>query len=168
MAEEFTNVEARLVSRIKELGLKQSDICQETGLSTTAVSNYCTGKRLPDTLSLYKIAMVLKVPMEWILTGKNSTNEESEQERLQNLNLLKYKEILSCDGSPLEDEEADIIAMYRLLPDPKQEDVFDIVLSMYKRHVEKKKESIYSAYTKSSSERAGAPVEDGSSQGGIA
>lgn len=168
MAEEFTNVEARLVSRIKELGLKQSDICQETGLSTTAVSNYCTGKRLPDTLSLYKMAMVLKVPMEWILTGKNPTNEESEQERLQNLKLLKHKEILSCDGSPLEDEEADIIAMYRLLPDPKQEDVFDIVLSMYKRHIEKKKESIYSTYTRGSSKLAGGLAEGDENQGGIA
>lgn len=167
MSEEFTNVESRLISRIKELGLKQADICQETGLSTTAVSNYCTGKRLPDTLSLYKIAMVLKVPMEWILTGKNQTNEESEQERLQNYELTRHKEILSCDGSPLEEEEADLVAMYRLLPDHKKEDAFDIICTLYQKHVERKKESFYWTYKEDRLKPKGDTV-DNDSRGVIA
>ena len=53
---------------------------------------------------------------------------------------------LSCDGSPLEAEEADLIAMFRLLPSYEREDLFDLVYFKYKKHVEKKMESIYWTY----------------------
>lgn len=166
MAEEFTNVGSRLVLRMKELGLKQLSICQKTGLSTTAVSNYCTGKRLPDTLSLYKLANVLKVSMEWILTGEDVTSEDFES--IENPKLKKEKQSLICDGSPLEDEEADLIAMYRLLPSHVREDMFDQLHCLYLKYAERKKESIYWTYAADKEERKGIAASDDGSQGGIA
>ena len=43
---------------------------------------------------------------------------------------------LTCDGSPLEDEEADLIAMYRLLPEEQQEDIFDLEMCIRARYGE--------------------------------
>ena len=163
----FTKVETRIVTRIKELGLKQLDICQETGLSTTAMSAYCTGKRIPETSALHRISKALKISMEWILTGEDVTNEESEN-NLDRAEVHKEKQNLICDGSPLKDEEADLVAMYRLLPSHEREDLFDLAYFKYKKHVEKKKESIYSLYTKGTSATPGGLAEDDGTQGEMA
>ncbi len=167
MDDTFTNVETRIVTRIKELGLKQLDICQETGLSTTAMSAYCTGKRIPETSALHRISKALKISMEWILTGEDITSEELAN-NLDRTEVLKEKQNLICDGSPLKDEEADLVAMYRLLPSHEREDLFDLAYFKYKKHVEKKRESIYSLYTRGSSNAAGGLVEDDDNEGGIA
>ena len=74
----YTHIGVRVITRLRELGLKQVDLCRETGLSTTAISQYCTGKRVPDTVALHKMAIVLKTSMEWILTGENATIEDFE------------------------------------------------------------------------------------------
>ena len=66
MTKEFTDVGRRIVSRLNSLGIKQAYLCKETGLSSNAISQYCTGKRIPDTTSLYLISTVLKTSMEWV------------------------------------------------------------------------------------------------------
>lgn len=75
---------------------------------------------------------------------------------------------LICDGSPLEGEEADLIAMYRLLPEEQREDIFDLVHLKYRKHVERKKESIYWTYHNGSSATKSGPAEDAEAQGGTA
>lgn len=217
----YTHVGDRINLRIKELGLKQADLCRETGLSTTAMSQYCTGKRIPDTASLHKIAIVLDTSMEWLLEGDlltdvNLTNENSSAElvhrlaiaiqkkgitfsrverdcglgnstikrwntqspRLDKLVLVaqyldvsldylvygtirsdsssdsesldldgyKAEQGLTCDGSPLSEAETDLVAMFRLLSPSHQEELFDLTYFKYRRHVEEKRESIYSTY----------------------
>ena len=77
----FSDVGNRIARRIKELDMRQLDVCNKTGLSTTALSQYCTGKRVPDTVSLYKIATALGVSMEWVLTGEDVTNENSQDRK---------------------------------------------------------------------------------------
>ena len=57
---------------------------------------------------------------------------------------------------------ADLVAMYRLLPDHQQEDAFDLVYFKYKKHVEQKMESIYWTYTEDRKGSKGGPAEDGS------
>lgn len=155
----FSNVGDRLNARFSELGLKQLEVCQITGLSTTAMSQYCTGKRIPDTASLYKLASSLKVSMEWILTGEDLTKEDSTD-----LRTLKEQQGLLCDGSPLSEDEADLVAMYRLLPSHEREDLFDLVYFKYRKHVEKKAESIYWTYfdgDKKSGSPGGADAREG-------
>lgn len=160
----FTDVGHRILTQSKACGLSQVDIHNKSGLSTTAISNYCTEKRLPDTTALYKIASILGVSMEWILTGEDTTNADSESAPFD-LTAIKEEQGLSCDGSPLEDEEADLVAMYRLLPDYRKEDVFDIVYTMYQKHVERKKDSIYWTYKEDRLKQKGTTADDGSQDG---
>ena len=100
---DFSGIGRRINERLKEMGLKQTDLCRVTGLSTTAISQYCTEKRIPDTTSLFKSSNVLNTSMEWMLIGDHSTNEDSTNEDSE------------CDGIPLSTDENDLIAMYRLL-----------------------------------------------------
>lgn len=153
----FTDVGLRISKRIRELGLKQLDVCNKSGLSTTALSQYCTGKRIPDTLSLYKIATILGVSMEWVLTGENQTNENCTSEPLC-LDEIKASQGLTCDGLPLSEDEVDLVAMYRLLPPSHREEIFDLVYFKYKRHIEEKKESIYSTYFYESDDEESGPA----------
>lgn len=141
----FTDVGLRISKRIRELGLRQLDVCNKTGLSTTALSQYCTGKRIPDTLSLYKLSIILGVSMEWVLTGSTLTTENHTSETLD-LDEVKAAQGLTCDGLPLAEDEVDLLAMYRLLPPSHREELFDLAYFKYKRHVEEKKESIYSTF----------------------
>jgi len=46
---QYSYVGDRIISRLKELGMSQVVLGRETGLSTTAISAYCTGKRVPET-----------------------------------------------------------------------------------------------------------------------
>lgn len=163
----FSDVGCRISKRIKGLGLKQLDICDKTGLSTTAMSQYCTGKRVPDTVSLYKIAIALGVSMEWILTGEDLTIEDS-RDGSPNLEEIKREQGLVCDGSPLDDMEADLIAMFRLLPEEEREDIFDIVHLKYKRRVERKRESIYWTYFDESGDEQSGPAEGREARDGTA
>ena len=121
----FANVGDRIISRLQELGMKQADLCKKTGLSTTAMSHYCTGKHIPDTASLYKIATVLKTSMEWLITGKGLTSENTAPE---------------CPNQT----ESNLLSMFRLLSDYEQEDIFDLVHLKYKKHVEGKRAPTYS------------------------
>lgn len=163
----FTDVGHRISTQIKACGLNQVDIHNKSGLSTTAISNYCTEKRLPDTTSLYKIASILGVSMEWILTGKDVTNEDSES-ALLDLTAVKEEQGLICDGSPLDNVEADLIAMFRLLPEEEREDIFDIVHLKYKRRIERKKGSIYWTYFEEDSGEENGPAGGCEAQGGTA
>ena len=153
----FTDVGLRISKRIRELGLKQLDVCNKSGLSTTALSQYCTGKRIPDTLSLYKIATILGVSMEWVLTGENQTNENCTSEPLC-LDEIKASQGLTCDGLPLSEDEVDLVAMYRLLPPSHREEIFDLVHFKYKRIDKKKKASIFWTYFDESNDEKSGPA----------
>ena len=61
--------------------------------------------------------------------------------------LLEIPEVsdLVCDGVPLSEAEADLIAMYRILDDHGREDVFDFVTMKYEKATGEKG-SIYSTY----------------------
>ena len=156
MEAEYSHVDVRILSKLKTLGKSQVQLSKETGLSTTALSSYCTGKRVPETSALYRLAKALQTSMEWILTGEDLTNEDSAVP------------IPTCDDTPLKSEEADLIAMFRLLPSYEREDLFDLVYFKYKKHVEKKMESIYWTYAdeRGKTKPTSAPGDD--SQSGIA
>ena len=64
---------------------------------------------------------------------------------------------LICDGSPLEGEEADLIAMYRLLPEEQREDIFDLVHLKYRKHVERKKSLFTGRITTAAPQQKAAP-----------
>ena len=162
----FSDVGNRIARRIKELDMRQLDVCNKTGLSTTALSQYCTGKRVPDTVSLYKIATALGVSMEWVLTGEDVTNENS-QPAPPDLEAAKREQGLLCDGSPLSSLETDVVSMFRLLPEEEREDIFDIVHLKYRRRLGKKAGSIYWTYFDENGEESG-PAEGREARDGTA
>jgi transcriptional regulator with XRE-family HTH domain len=155
MDEQFAYIGVRIISQLKKLGLKQADLCRETGLSTTAISQYCTGKRIPDTASLYKMATVLKTSMEWLLTGESLTTESLTNEKS------------TCDGIPLVESEADLIAMFRLLDEKGRETAFDFVTMLYEKATGEKA-SIYSTYTDTSKPQKSDPASGGNTKSGTA
>lgn len=71
LVEDFQGVGERIKQRLKELNLKQSDVCRMTGFSKTTLSNYINSNRLPHTPVLYELAKILKVSMEWLLSGED-------------------------------------------------------------------------------------------------
>ena len=156
METKFAYVGVRIISRLKELGLKQADLCRESGISSNAISQYCTGKRVPDTAALLKIASVLKTSMEWILTGKDTTSENTTNVRLV------------CDGAELSQVEADLVAMFRVLGERDRETAFDFVTMLYEK-ASGEKGSVYSTYIDDEKERKkSGPAEGREAQAGTA
>ena len=71
-----------------------------------------------------------------------------------------------CDGEPLSEDEADLVAMYRCLPMEDQEEIFAFTKFKYNRQ-ERKRGSSFSAYTGNGKTKISDP-EEGESTSGIA
>lgn len=137
MNEEFESVGMRITERMNILGLKQVNIINTTGISKTAISNYVNGNRIPDTMSIYKLSKILKVSIEWLLTGTQMKTERN-------------------DSEPLSEMENDIISMFRQLDERDQEDTFDSIKLKYDRMLKKGKQtSLYSTYTEEKESKKG-------------
>lgn len=137
-----------LVDRIsqiaKEKGLTFKALEREVGLGNGTIKRWEV--QSPRLDGLIKVAEYLHVSLDLLVFGDSQTaNVTNDREHLW-LDRLKHEQGLICDGSPLTDEEADLIAMFRLLPSHEQEDIFDLIYFKYKKHVEKKAESIYWTY----------------------
>lgn len=72
MEENFQGIGDRIVQKMNELGISQKDIYSVTGFSKTTMSNYVNGRRVPNTIELYKLAKFFSVSMEWLLTGEET------------------------------------------------------------------------------------------------
>lgn len=152
---------------LKELRSKnnitQVELAKKVGVSPGNIGDWETGRSKPGYNALAALTRIFGVSADYLLeldtvpvkTGDNLTNYKQEQG-------------LVCDGSPLEDEEADLVAMYRLLPEEQQEDVFDIVYLKYRKHVERKKESIYWTFHTDGSSTKSDPAEGRETQNGTA
>lgn len=149
----------RIHMRRKELKLTMKAIFEQENIKTGNLSELENDKYLPSVQTLISLARVLDCSIDWLLTGKEYTPSSSDS---LNFETLKAEQGLLCDGSPLSDEEADLVAMYRLLPEHQQEDAFDLVYFKYKKHVEQKMESIYWTYTEDRNGSKGDPAEGGS------
>ena len=122
-------------------GISQGQLAKSVGVSPGNVSDWEVGKTKPGYVALAALARFFGVSADYLLeldTAPVKTGADLER--------VKLEQGLSCDGSPLEAEEADLIAMFRLLPSYEREDLFDLVYFKYKKHVEKKMESIYWTY----------------------
>lgn len=102
---DLENLGERLKESIKEAKTNQKELAEKTGLSTTSINNYTSGKRVPDADSFYKMCAYLNTRMEWILTGKGPRhiNDElclstDEKEVLDVYNKLTYEEKMIIKG----------------------------------------------------------------------
>jgi transcriptional regulator with XRE-family HTH domain len=134
----------RLQALVKERGMTFKQLEREVGLGNGTIRRW--EEQSPRVDKLTKVADFLQVSLDYLVYGRDVLElSEGRKEEFEPKAVQEAQKLL-CDGSPLDEEEADLVAMYRLLPDYRKEDVFDIVHTMYQKHVERKKESIYWTY----------------------
>lgn len=132
----------RIETKIKEKGLNFKRVERECGLGNGTIKRWA--EQSPRLDKLVTVAEYLQVSLDYLVFGSETKTSPNGD----NIDLDTYKKDqgLACDGSPLSPIEADLVAMFRLLPPSHQEELFDLVYFKYKRAVEDKKESIYSTY----------------------
>lgn len=98
-----------------EKNLTQGQLAKEVGVSPGNVGDWETGKSKPGYNALASLARIFEVSADYLLEIEPSPAKASDD-------LFAHQKTagLICDGSPLEGEEADLIAMYRLLPEEQR------------------------------------------------
>lgn len=145
----------RIEKRIKEKGTNFKRVEQELGLGNGTIKRWST--QSPRLDKLVPVAEYLQVSLDYLVFG-SSVSETSTNGDRPDLEAEKERQGLTCDGLPLSEDEVDLVAMYQLLPPSHREEVFDLVYFKYKRHVEEKKESIYSTYFDGSEDEKSGPA----------
>lgn len=124
---------------LKELrtrkGMTQGQLAKAVGVSPGNVGDWETGKSKPGYSALAALARFFEVSADYLL----ELESENASDRKPNV-------MLSCDGVPLTESEADLIAMYRLVPDADKQTIFDIAKLKYEQSTGEKV-SIYSTYS---------------------
>lgn len=135
-----------------EKNLTQGQLAKEVGVSPGNVGDWETGKSKPGYNALASLARIFEVSADYLLEIEPSPAKASDD-------LFAHQKTagLICDGSPLEGEEADLIAMYRLLPEEQREDIFDLVHLKYRKHVERKKSLFTGRITTAAPQQKAAP-----------
>lgn len=145
---------------LKELrskkGITQGQLAKKIGVSPGNVGDWETGKSKPGYSALAALTRIFEVSADYLLEL-----DSFDEKNGLTTDLFEYKteQGLTCDGSPLDEMEADVIAMFRLLPETHKEEVYDFIYFKYKRHIENKKESIFSTYKKESRPQKNTPNE---------
>lgn len=147
----------RIRTRRKELNLTMKDIFDRENIKTGNLSELENDKYLPSVQTLISLSRALECSIDWILTG---TEYRAEPAKVQGFRTLRTEQGLMCDGSPLTEMEADLVAMFRLMPDEVHKEVFDYTYFKYKCHVEKNGASIYSTYSDARSNKKSGHTQD--------
>jgi transcriptional regulator with XRE-family HTH domain len=92
----------RMREFLSEMGLRPADISRETGISTSALSLYLSGKRNPSQQALLKLNSIYNINTNWLLTGEgpkflgrgNDEDQDSASNKRNNENseVAKWKE----------------------------------------------------------------------------
>lgn len=132
---------ADILRRLRaEAGVSQGKLAKSIGVSSGNVSSWETGEAKPGYTALCALAQFFGVSADYLL--ELSPQKKGGETRVD-LDAIKKELGLTCDGLPLSEDEVDLVAMYRLLPEDQREDVFDMVHLKYQKHVERKKGSIF-------------------------
>lgn len=135
-----------------EKGVSQVELARAISVSNGNVGDWERGRSKPGYDALVALSRYFEIS-----AGRLLGLDDSLENKRDDLAAYKQEQGLTCDGSPLSEEEADLIAMFRLLPSHEREDVFDLVYFKYKKYVEKKMESIYWTYAEGSGDEKSGP-----------
>lgn len=85
-----------------EKGMTQGEIADELGISRGCLANYETGKRSPDGDMLKKLAQVLNVSIDFLMTGSDVRSVTLNEEELKvytkaNEKLKEYGDIINLN-----------------------------------------------------------------------
>lgn len=155
----------RIEHVIKARGTNFKRVERECGLGNGTIKRW--GEQSPRLDKLALVSEHLQVSLDYLVFGRSCSETSTDGDNLD-LEAAKREQGLVCDGSPLNNVEADLVAMFRLLPEEEREDVFDIVHLKYKRHLGKKAESIYWTYFAGSADEESGPAEGREARDGTA
>lgn len=95
----MVDIGKRIRKRRKELNLTQTDIDQECGIKSGALSQIEHGTRTPSVITFYSLSKALDCDIEWLITGE-STNLKNHEIYEKEENLLgEFREL------PLEEQD---------------------------------------------------------------
>ena len=81
-----------MLTRIKDLredrDMRQIDLARETGIDQRTISNYETGKTVPDAYALVKLADFFDVSVDYILC-RTSIDASSEKKKSRIIDRIK-------------------------------------------------------------------------------
>ena len=155
----------RIEHVIKARGTNFKRVERECGLGNGTIKRW--GEQSPRLDKLALVSEHLQVSLDYLVFGRSCSETSRDGDNLD-LEAAKREQGLVCDGSPLNNAEADLIAMFRLLSEEEREDVFDIVHLKYKRRLGKKAESIYWTYFDESGDEESGPAEGREARDGTA
>ena len=155
----------RIEHVIKARGTNFKRVERECGLGNGTIKRW--GEQSPRLDKLALVSEHLQVSLDYLVFGRSCSETSTDGDNLD-LEAAKREQGLVCDGSPLNNAEADLIAMFRLLSEEEREDVFDIVHLKYKRRLGKKAESIYWTYFDESGDEESGPAEGSEARDGTA
>lgn len=140
----------RVHELIKEQGLNVKQLERECGLANATIRRWET--QTPNIESVRKVAHRLNVTIDYLVNGSSP-------------NTLT---VPSCDGIPLSSMEADLVAMFRLLPEEAKKEIFDLTHFKYTRLGDGEKESIFWTYFDESDDEKSGPAESREARDGTA
>lgn len=148
----------RIEAIIKGKGITFNRVEHDCGLGNGTIKRW--SEQSPRLDKLVTVSKYLDVSLDYLVFGSLKLENSQIGESSLDLSNVKKEQGLVCDGSPLEEEEADMIAMIRLMSSEQQEEVFDYTYFKYRRFVERKRESIYSTYGKGKAYGKSGPDEE--------
>lgn len=140
----------RIHELIKEQGLNVKQLERECGLANATIRRWET--QTPNIESVRKVAHRLNVTIDYLVNGSSSNTPA----------------VPSCDGIPLSSMEADLVAMFRLLPEEAKKEIFDLTHFKYTRLGDGEKESIFWTYFDESDDEKSGPAESREARDGTA
>ena len=78
MQNEVTGFNLRLTRKMQEQNISQADLCKITGLTTSMISYYCSGQRLPTMPAAIKIAKALNTTVDYLANDTSYLVAENE------------------------------------------------------------------------------------------
>lgn len=92
------SVGKRLKDWRKEKKITTREICEKTGISTGAISNYENEKREIGVNLIIKLYEIYDIDLEYILTGVRKSKTENEEEMIKNFKYLPEREQIKIIG----------------------------------------------------------------------
>lgn len=105
---ENSSIGTRIKQRRNELGLKQLQIQQATGISSGNLSDIENGNKLPSTPTLLSLSSILECSIDWILKGDVPKRESAFLSNESDLQLLDGFHKLS------EEDKEELIAILEM------------------------------------------------------
>ena len=139
-----------------EKGLSQSQLAKEVGVSTGNIGDWEIGRSKPGYAALASLAQFFEVSSDYLLGLSLVKTVEKET----------HPQIL-CDGIPLTESEADLVAMYRFLGSDDRKTIFDIAKMKYDMATGEKV-SIYSTYSDTNEKQKSDPHQGDKTKSGTA